>query len=132
MRGVAAYASDFYFGASATSTGNEENPGNAPATPTTTTAMASQPSAPAIEPVTLLPQLHGLNPLLAIPLLLGAWVILKIVWGLGRKGGEEGHLKLDLIFMLAAGLSGLIVIPAAKAILQKYKFPVVSAYVANA
>jgi len=104
-----------------------------PAAPTTTGSLSTPVAAPAIpNPTTFLPQLQGVNPLLAIPFILGCLVLLKLIREWGHRSGEFQTLKLDAYFVLAAGVSGLLVIPFFKAVLQKYRVPAVSAYVANA
>jgi len=130
MRGQAAFASDFYYGASPQQTSNAENAPGAPATPTTTGAIATAPNvAPKLDQVELLPQLRNLNPLIAIPFLIGLYVVLRLFMEWGHDKATFSRVRLDAWFAVAATISTLMLGPLFKKLLVKYKIPAISDYV---
>lgn len=134
MRGVTATASDFYFGAGPATTAGQERAG-APADPTTTSSIATA-SAPTpkanIDQVNLLPALRNVNPLVAIPFLLGLIVVFKLVREAGHKSSDFHAVRVDLYWYAMTVLAAATGIPLVKAIANKYRVQPVTDYLNNA
>ncbi len=101
--------------------------------PTTAQAVSSTAADTAnLQQTNVLPSLRNINPLLWLPIGLGALVLLKLLREWGTKADDFKTLRVDGYWYGMTVLAAVTGVPLVKAFFNKYKVEGLTQYVNNA
>lgn len=99
---------------------------------TTSASVSASSSQSPLQTVNLLPALQGINPLVALVVLVGLIVGVKLLREWKAPEGDVKDVKVGAYFIIMSTLAAATGLPLLKGVLAKYRIPGISDYVLTA